>query len=231
MPTAPEVKQIVCLANSRKLSGRCIAGREWNDGRGGHWIRPVSAREHQEVSERERQYEDGSDPRVLDILRVPVLEHRPEGYQRENWLLDPERYWTKIGRLPPEQVSSLTARPARLWINGHSTYNGENDRIPLDAAARLGDSLRLIQVEDLRMRVFAPGKAFGSAKRRVQGLFAYGGAPYALWITDPDIERDYLARPDGTYPVGAAFLTISLGEPHEGYCYKLIATVVPAKCR
>ena len=51
-----DVKRIVCLANSRKLHGRSVAGREWIDGHSGRWIRPVSAREHQEVSEYERQY-------------------------------------------------------------------------------------------------------------------------------------------------------------------------------
>jgi len=45
------VKRIVCLANSRKLQGRCIAGREIVQGKPGAWIRPVSAREHEEVSE------------------------------------------------------------------------------------------------------------------------------------------------------------------------------------
>ena len=78
------VKRIVCLANSRKLHGRCVAGREWTDGRAGQWVRPVSDREHQDVSEYERQYEDGSDPRVLDIIDVPVLDPKPEIYQTEN---------------------------------------------------------------------------------------------------------------------------------------------------
>ena len=83
------VKRVVCLANSRKLAGRCVAGRKWIDGRPGGWIRPVSNRENQEVSEYERQYEDGSDPRVLDIVDVPLLEPRPLDHQTENWLLDP----------------------------------------------------------------------------------------------------------------------------------------------
>ena len=81
--------RIICLANSRKLAGRCIAGREWTATGAGRWIRPVSERLHQEVSEYERQYEDGSDPRALDIVDVPILEPIPQRFQSENWLLDP----------------------------------------------------------------------------------------------------------------------------------------------
>jgi hypothetical protein len=50
------VKRILCLANSRKLSGRCLAGKEFGGNDIGTWIRPVGAREHGEVSEYERQY-------------------------------------------------------------------------------------------------------------------------------------------------------------------------------
>ena len=49
------------------------------------------------MSEYERQYEDGSDPRVLDIVDVPVLEPLPNDFQTENWLLNPEFYWRKVG--------------------------------------------------------------------------------------------------------------------------------------
>ena len=42
-----------------------------------------------------------------------------------------------------------------LWVDGHSTLNGTNDRIPLDVAANLHSSLRLIHVHRLVLRVFS----------------------------------------------------------------------------
>ena len=222
-----ESKRIVCLANSRKLTGRCIAGREWSETRGaGRWIRPVSEREGQEVSEYERQYEDGSDPNVLDIVNVPVLEPLPEGWQTENWLLDPEYYWGKEGTYSWFDLPRLVDPVAPLWIDGHSTYHGRNDKIPLESIVSLSSSLRLIHVGRLELEVFSPGEAFGNSKRRVQGRFSHAGKGYALWVTDPGYERRYLAKLDGAYDLGECYLTVSLGEPYGGACYKLIAAII-----
>jgi len=222
-----ESKRIVCLANSRKLAGRCIAGREWSEERGaGCWIRPVSARDSREVSEYERQYEDGSDPKVLDVVDIPLLELLPVDWQRENWLLDPEYYWEKAGTYSWFDLSRLVDPVAPLWIDGHSTWNGMNDKIPLELARSLSSSLQLIHVEGLQLEVFSPGEAFGNPKRRVQGRFSHAGTDYALWVTDPGYERRYLAKLDGAYGIGECYLTVSLGEPHEGACYKLIAAII-----
>jgi hypothetical protein len=220
------VKRMLCLANSRKLNGRCVAGIELSGDRRLGWIRPVSAREHQEVSEYERQYEDGSDPRVLDIMDVPLLEARPKGYQQENWLLDPDHYWKKVKRVGWSALVPLADPMAPLWINGNSTYNGRNDRIALSDAAGLTSSLRLARVERLTLSVFKPGEAFGNPKRRVQGRFMHHGTEYHLWVTDPGYEREYLLKADGDYDLGESFLTVSLGEPHDDACYKLIAAIM-----
>ena len=227
----PDVKRIVCLANSRKLHGRCVAGREWIGGRAGRWIRPVSDREHQEVSEYERQYEDGSDPRVLDVIDIPVLEPRPASFQTENWLLDPEYYWEKVGRLSWFDLPVLVDPVAPLWLDGHSTYHGRNDKIPLELADSVGDSLKLVHIDDLQLSVFKPGEAFGNTKRRVQGRFSHAGSWYSLWVTDPVYERQYLAKLDGKYQVDECFLTVSLGEPYGGAVYKLIASIITAEHR
>lgn len=207
-------KRIVCLANSRKLSGRSIAGREWSIDTGtGDWIRPVIAREGQEVSEYERQYDDGSDPRLLDIIDIPVLQPKPEGRQTENWLLDPEYYWQKVGSYSPFDLFAPADPVAALWTDGFSTYNDRNDRIPLESGGSISGSLRLIGVEEVVIHLFAPGEVFGNSKRRVQGRFVHAGQTYELWIIDPIHERRYLAKPDGTYRIGECHLTISLGEP------------------
>ena len=222
----PNVKRIVCLANSRKLNGRCIAGREWNTDQASGWIRPISHRAHQEISEYERQYEDGSDPRVLDIIDIPLMKPQPQSFQTENWLIAPEYYWERVGTVSLLDMPKLTGPETRLWLNGHSTYNGFNDKIPLEVANSCQHSLTMVHVEDLILSVFEPGEAFGNKKRRVQGRFSYGKVGYRLWVTDPLFERRYLAKPDGTYRIGNCFLTVSLGEPFDGAVYKLIASII-----
>jgi hypothetical protein len=221
------VKRLLCLANSRKLDpGRCVAGIEFSGNRRIGWVRPVSAREHGEVSEYERQYEDGSDPRVLDVMNVPLLEARPKDYQQENWLLDPDHYWQKVTRASWSDLERFAEPVSPLWIDGYKTYNGRHDRIPFAQATGLTSSLRLIRVDRLTLSVFKPGEAFGNPKRRVQGRFIHSGTEYRLWVTDPAYEREYLAKSDGEYEVGESYVTVSLGEPHDGAIYKLVAAIM-----
>lgn len=219
-------KRIICLANSRKLSGRCIAGREILDGQPGNWIRPISDREHQEVSEHERSYVNGADPKVLDIIRLSLVGPRPHEYQQENWLLDRNHYWVNEGRANWSFLQSCTEPNGPLWLNTSSTFHGKNDRIELNQAIALPNSLRMISVEKVSLQIFAPGASFGNSKRRVQAHFMLNGEEYKLRITDPIYERRYLAKSDGTYQLGECCLTVSLGEPYNGYTYKLIAALI-----
>jgi hypothetical protein len=221
-----KVKRIVCLANSRKLSGRCVAGKELVKKEPGQWVRPVSDRPSQEVSEHERQYQDGSDPRVLDVIDITFAEHRPKSYQTENWLLDPHLYWVRVGRTSWKDLLALADEPPSLWKDGSSTYSGLNDRVSLADSEDLNCSLYLIHLKGIKFHVFAPGANFGNPKRRVQAAFSYRGGNYRMWVTDPIVEKMYLAKNDGEYEIGECFITVSLGEPHEGYCYKLVATVI-----
>ena len=78
-----ETVKIICLANSRKRSGRCIAGKIIDSNK---WIRPVSSRESEEISEEERRYKDGQMPKLLDIISIPVKFRKPTLHQKENYL-------------------------------------------------------------------------------------------------------------------------------------------------
>lgn len=218
------VKTLVCLANSRKLLGRCVAGMV--DGDSGEWVRPVSARLSREVSDNERQYKDGTDPKILDIVEVPLLRPQSHDFQSENWLLDPDYYWKKAGRVGWRGLLSLEQRPSSLWINGSSTYHGNDDRIPIEEAGALSDSLKLIRVTDLALHVHVPGAMFGDQKRALRARFSHKGNEYILRVTDPEYEQEYFAKPDGVYELGESFLTVSLGEPYGGYVYKLVAAII-----
>lgn len=221
------IKRIVCLANSRKEGDRCIAGIELRGNKEpGGWVRPVSARADEAVNVCERQYEDGGEPQVLDVVDVPVLRAQEKNYQQENWLLDPDRRWQKTSRIAPQALERLVDRVGPLWINGHHTHHGRNDRVPEDRTRLLRSSLRLIRIDKLELDVFAPRIAQGDFKRRIKGRFRHAGDEYRLWVTDPACEEEYLNRPNGTYQRGACYLTVSLGEPYQGFAYKLIAAIV-----
>src|SRR4051812_11697548 len=111
------VKRIICLANSYKIGGRCIAGREvLENGKYGGWIRPISARASAEVNCKEYRYEDKTTPKALDIINVPLLKASPHGHQTENHIIDPEKWWVKVGELPWNQLEHLRDGPDSLWI-------------------------------------------------------------------------------------------------------------------
>lgn len=143
-----ETKKLVCLANSRKHSGRCVAGKEVLAGGYGQWIRPVRSRQSAEISEEERRYENGLLPRVLDIITIPIIGATPQLYQSKNYVIAAEYYWVKNGEVTWPDVKQLVDKPAPLWTNNDSTYYGLNDRVKVEIASKPKSSLMLIEPED-----------------------------------------------------------------------------------
>lgn len=220
-------KRIVCLANSKRPGGRCVAGKEVLRSGYGDWIRPVSARPSAEIRLEERQYENGGEPEILDIIDVPMIAAVPRVHQTENHMIDAEFYWTKKGELTWANLDGLVDAPPALWGNGDSTYHGKNDRMTQTAACEYRNSLWLIKPEDVVIRVLTPGAAFGNPKRRVRAQFTYQGVQYDLMVTDLAAEKAFLARPNGEYSLENVPFCISLAEAHtDGYCYKLVATII-----
>jgi len=91
--------KIICLANSYKYNGRCIAGLN----KAGQWVRPVSSSKKRAI-DKETRIIDGSEPQILDILEIPLHAHGPvEGCQPENKLLK-DGQWKKLGQVRPKDL-------------------------------------------------------------------------------------------------------------------------------
>ena len=194
----------------------------------GAWVRPVSARSSAEISLKEREYENGQEPAILDIVDIPMIGAVPRVHQTENHMINSEYYWTKEGTLAWENVDDLVDEPTSLWGAGDSTYHGSYDRITQEAASEFQNSLWLIKPENVTIHVLTPGLAFGNPKRAVRATFRYQGTRYDLKVTDPAVEQAYLVGPNGDYSLNedVCFCT-SLAEAHtDGYCYKLVATII-----
>ena len=218
----PYTKTLVCLANSRKTSGRCVAGKEFVQGSPGAWIRPVSSRPTHEISIDERRYQDGRDPNLLHVISVQCLSQQSLPHQPENHLIDDGYYWSQQGTLNFANIDSWLDAPATLWDARHSGYEFTNNRVPDTVVT--ASSLYLIRVNSLDLIVGAKSAQF--PKRIVRGEFTYGLWPYRLAVTDPHVEAAYLAGPDGRYTLRSPVLCVSLGDPFQGYFYKLIAAVL-----
>jgi hypothetical protein len=222
--------EIICLANSRKHSGRCVAGLR-TDGRG--WLRPVTT--EGPLNRRHYVLDDNTEAMVLDILNVNLERPDPKPYQPENWV---------IGSLPWQ----LVARPAQeRYISflrehiepGPQLFGNISDRLGLKTLQETPAiaSLALVHPSDISWIVTTSIKG----KRQVRVRFSLQKIFYNLVITDPYWERRLSLLLEGYYnssqigieSINEILFTISLGGPFQGECYKLVASViiVPAAMR
>jgi hypothetical protein len=225
-------RRIICLANSKKFKGRCLAGKLYTHGRIGGWLRPVSNRPDDSLNKFERQVGKDTEPQLLDILEFGIKKSIASGHQVENWLINPNRLMVRTGRISPIELLPAIDKPINLWHTGKSskTY-GKNDLVPENRIADSTCSLYLIKIENLKIQVVTNN--YGYEYRQVRGEFTYVGADYNLVITDPVIDAEYKSKLDGVYEIKNLLLTISLAEnsyearksESSGY-YKLIAGVI-----
>ncbi len=218
------LQRIVCLANSRKYSGRCVAGKELlPDGIGG-WVRLVGGSATGELTIQEITMQDGGSPELLDMMDVYTEEGTPHAYQSENCLAC-DTTWRRAGRMPYSVLRTLCDNPGHLWINGFSSAGGMNDRIPVQSAEKgLSSSIVFIAVKRLCIIVGRDSRGL----KRILSEFIHSGVKYRLSVTDPAVESRYMQMDIGRYPVENSenFLTISISEPFDGFCYKLAAAII-----
>lgn len=222
MPAA----EIIVLANSKKLGGRCIAGISTRSGR---WVRPVSGLPNGQLAPAHCRVE-GRQPELLDIVRFDYSEQLDNPAQPENLLLE-DSAWDLVGTVPPAEaydrlVGHLVRGPALLGNLGRA--------VPAEAAGEgVGASLALVEPD--RAPVFQAKPASeeaGQLRPRVE--FSLRGQDYEFPITDFAIAPRLRARGCGSYSkeqlggegAGRALLTVSLGEALNEWHWKLVAAVL-----
>ena len=221
----PEV-EFICLANSYKEKRRCVAGLR-TDGSG--WVRPVSQRVRGELEYRQYCYPDKSEPRVLDVIRAGLAEPRPLPHQPENWLIN-DTPWQPVERTPSRKYASLLSAalsrdPLLLGSDGTRVAASSFAGHPAPA------SLQLIQPANIHWHNLPP---LATGKKRPRVGFQLGNAQYDLPLTDPAYVKTLNMLEPGEHPGRELWIpenrkllfTLSLSEPFEGVCYKLVAAVI-----
>ncbi|MFM7679189.1 MAG: dual OB domain-containing protein [Roseiflexaceae bacterium] len=218
---------IICLANSIKNNGFCVAGIELNHhSTPVRWIRLIGNNHPQGLTVSDYRYRNGDTPQVFDVINIPVVAFQPLSYHVENWLIDTTRYWYKRGEWDVDttvkNLSSHIYYHGPLWINGYSSSTGANNRIPEELFDSLGSSLQLIIADDVKL--YANKKY-----NRVDAYFGFADNRYVLSVTDPQILEKYSHISGEFNPLllGRCMMTISLGEPYQGFAYKLAAHIMP----
>ena len=212
--------EFLCLANSRREGARCVAGLV--PGRG--WVRPVPDQAGSAVPV-SRVGHFGP----LDLVDVDLGYPVPIPGQDENVFLGPDGF-SKVrehdpARLREEMESLIEERPSFL-------ETGSPTRIPFAEvqSGGIGQSLALVEPASVEWRV----ETNRLGQPRVRCQFDLGWRRFGLRVTDPEIEGRFRSRGLGTYDRSVAgipddrrlLLTISLGGPFEGFCYKLVAAVL-----
>ena len=221
-------KQFIVLANSIKKGHgtfRCIAGREVVDEIDGDWIvddwiRPVSgsALNAGALSAKHFTYEDGSQVQPLDVVECDCLRANDNKAQPENWLLNEDVTWRKIGEIGVDSLSELLDEPLNLWLQpSEKTDRIAPSYLPIQP---LHQSLTLIRITNGRLHPRSKGFRL---------YFSYHGIHYDLPVTDPRITTEIVQKHGSI--VNDAIACISLTQPFSGmyqptpYHYKLVATL------
>lgn len=218
------IVEVICLANSRKQSGRCVAGLRVD---GGGWVRPVSAEPDGVLQSWHYTLASGREAALLDVLKMRLVCPQPAPHHPEDWLINTGQ-WESAARAGLPQMLEFLQQSATA---GPELLGGTESRIEYKALRRkpAAASLALVRPQELHWQIEESPQA---GKRRTRAAFTLAGAPYSLPLTDPIWLKRLASLPCGCHPWEAneqeALLTISLSEPFagDGFCYKLAAAVI-----
>lgn len=211
--------RFVCLANSYKEGGRCVAGilldRKNNpiiQDSHPKWIRPVSLTNHGEIPT-----DLVSDLDLLTILEIEILDYVGEDHQSENALFD-ENSIREIGTLPISSLSEMFdhTRP--------KIFDNRGKAVAEEEIGKLDHSLMLVRTTEFEF--FEKPNEHKPGTTQIKSAFSYNNIPYEFVVTDPIFLRDFRDNPKCIEGVEEIYLTLSLAIKWQGWYHKLVAGVI-----
>lgn len=215
-------KYFICLANSYKHGGRCIAGIEvvpqsdgslgivrHDDGRP-RWIRPVSMSANGEIPNHLAE-----SFKIFSLVKLTDVEPCPDNAHTE------DVHCTRMEICPFELSPTKDFLNQLIDTQHQAVFYFRGKSIPTTIIDRLDYSLMLIH-PDNACAYCDEGRE--NSKYRMK--FTYNGSNYDFPITDPVFLEQFKKIPDSYADLDGAYLVLSLGIAFEGFHYKLVATVL-----
>ena len=215
-------KYFICLANSYKHGGRCIAGIEvvpqsdgslgivrHDDGRP-RWIRPVSMSANGEIPNHLAE-----SFKIFSLVKLTDVEPCPDNAHTE------DVHCTRMEICPFELSPTKDFLNQLIDTQHQAIFYFRGKSIPTTIIDRLDYSLMLIH-PDNACAYCDEGRE--NSKYRMK--FTYNGSNYDFPITDPVFLEQFKKSPDSYADLDGVYLVLSLGIAFEGFHYKLVATVL-----
>jgi hypothetical protein len=210
--------KFICLANSYKEGGRCVAGIELDANNnpiitGGRpkWIRPVTGAEHGVIPTVMAE-----SFKVLDIIEIDITDLRPEGYQSENVTFNESNIRVN-NKCDKDRLHHLCENKNLIFGSTGKAVSKEN-------IENLNHSLMLIQVN--RFEIVLKEYEDRPGKPQIRLLFNYNGSRYDLPVTDPQFLFSCQKNSELLHGISPIYLCVSLGIEWNGWYYKLIAGII-----
>jgi hypothetical protein len=224
-------RTIICLANSYKHGGRCVAGVCVETGQ---WFRLRGAAPDGALYPREYTLSDGAgELRLMDVFEADLHYAMPSNCHPEDWAVTPVP-WRLVAR--GCSVAHWKLLDANV-DDGTSLLGGYRDRIAADDLQRkpAKASLALIEADDLWWWI----REDEHGKRKNRALFRRNRVTFNLAVTDPRWLEQLNLLPLGIYAnsliaphASRTFLTVSLSEAFEvragagAWHYRIVAGVL-----
>ncbi|GHT21223.1 hypothetical protein AGMMS4957_09690 [Bacteroidia bacterium] len=210
--------RFVCLANSFKEGGRCLAGVVLDsnnvpifDNGVIQWIRPISKSFHGKIDAALVE-----NINLLDILEIDVLEYpNLDSYQSENAIFVEDSIQV-IGKYDKNSL-------AAFYDSNNLIFGNKGKAIHPDNIASHKHSLMFIKTTDFE--VFQK-KYENNPNSKIRLRFTYKENLYDLPVTDPVFLKKYQTNPDFMKDYNQMDLALSIGVEHEGWYNKLVVGII-----